>query len=147
MGSCTLCEHSSPNAPRFTLDWVQKVFEANPEKFVQAAAEKCPRLEKVYACHKACPSGDMECHHQCHGHHHHHGGSWHHEHHPDGFEHQKAVEAEPEMSRFAAMLSMALPKGFLWSKFTETLYDKAVKIVSDAYSHKFKEYRLDKEIL
>eukprot|EP00931_Biecheleriopsis_adriatica_P065274 TRINITY_DN39864_c0_g1_i1.p1 TRINITY_DN39864_c0_g1~~TRINITY_DN39864_c0_g1_i1.p1 ORF type:complete len:298 (+),score=56.49 TRINITY_DN39864_c0_g1_i1:75-968(+) len=184
--------------PVFTVDWVQKHFEASPEKVFEMAEEHCPRMEKAYACHQACSPADHECHHKCHGHHHeghwHHGHDHHewgahghdhhawghhghhvHEHHAWGhhgleqvhewgrhgpnYEMPKpqmpmpaapiltAVETEPETSGFLAMMKVALPKDFSWSKLAEALYDKAVKILSDAASHKFKQLKLDKEIL
>jgi len=51
--------------PTFAVDWIQKKFEAFPERFAMRAQMMCPRLEKSHACHQACLPGDFQCHKQC----------------------------------------------------------------------------------
>merc|ERR1711924_476269 len=72
--------------PTFELEWMNEKLAKHPERVAKMAEAKCPTIEKIAECHKACTPGDHECHHKCpkmhgrgdwyHGDWHH--GDWHH---------------------------------------------------------------------
>jgi hypothetical protein len=75
-------DECNQRCPVFATEWIQKRFEADPERAFEKAHKICPRLEKVHECHKECSHGDFECHRACprmFGHGGHHGKhDWHH---------------------------------------------------------------------
>jgi len=53
------------SCPKFSVDWLQKTLEADPNLAFMKAQMFCPRIEEVHACHESCIPEDFACHHQC----------------------------------------------------------------------------------